>query len=61
MINKTDLAPYVGANLAVMEQDTIRMRTTPKGLKPFVMTNLKDLTGLQEVIAFIETKGMLRN
>ena len=61
VINKTDLAPYVGANLAVMEQDTIRMRTTPKGLKPFVMTNLKDLTGLQEVIAFIETKGMLRN
>ncbi|MDE2419378.1 MAG: urease accessory protein UreG [Burkholderiales bacterium] len=60
VINKIDLAPYVGANLAVMEQDTLRMRTTPKGLKPFVMTNLKDLTGLQEVIAFIETKGMLK-
>jgi urease accessory protein len=50
----------VGANLAVMEQDTIRMRTTPKGLKPFVMTNLKDQSGLQDVIAFIETKGMLK-
>jgi urease accessory protein len=60
-INKTDLAPYVGANLEVMEADTIRMRTTPKGLKPFVMTNLKDLTGLQDVIAFIETRGMLRS
>jgi len=41
VINKTDLAPYVGADLAVMEADTIRIRTTTKGLKPFVMTNLK--------------------
>jgi urease accessory protein len=61
VINKTDLAPYVGANLAVMEQDTIRMRTTPKGLKPYVMTNLKTLQGVKEVVAFIETKGMLRS
>ena len=59
VINKTDLAPYVGADLNVMEQDTIRMRTTAKGLKPFVMTNLKTNTGLAEVVAFIETKGML--
>ena len=59
VINKTDLAPHVGANLAVMEADTIRMRTTAKGLKPFVMTNLKTNSGLAEVIAFIETKGML--
>jgi urease accessory protein len=59
VINKTDLAPHVGADLAVMEADTIRMRTTPKGLKPFVMTNLKTQAGLKEVIAFIETKGML--
>ena len=42
-----------------MEADTIRMRTTVKGLKPFVMTNLKTNSGLAEVIAFIETKGML--
>jgi urease accessory protein len=35
------------------------MRTTAKGLKPFVMTNLKTLSGLAEVVAFIETKGML--
>ncbi len=60
VINKTDLAPHVGANLAVMEADTIRMRTTAKGLKPFVMTNLKTNSGLAEVIAFIETKGMLK-
>jgi urease accessory protein len=43
-----------------MEADTIRMRTTAKGLKPFVMTNLKTQDGLKAVIAFIETKGMLR-
>ncbi|MDI1236949.1 MAG: urease accessory protein UreG [Polaromonas sp.] len=59
VINKTDLAPYVGADLAVMEADTIRMRTTTKGLKPFVMTNLKTNTGLAEVVAFIESRGML--
>ena len=59
VINKTDLAPYVGADLAVMKLDTIRMRTTAKGLKPFVMTNLKTNTGLAEIVAFIENKGML--
>ena len=56
VINKTDLAPYVGANLDVMEADTKRMRPT----RPFVMTNLKTQQGLQEVIGFIETKGMLK-
>jgi len=59
IINKTDLAPYVGADLKVMHADTTRMRTSPKGLKPFVMTNLKTQTGLAEVIAYIETQGML--
>ena len=59
VINKTDLAPHVGANLDTMRSDTIRMRTTSKGLKPFVMTNLKTLAGLDEVIAFIEARGML--
>jgi urease accessory protein len=59
IINKTDLAPYVGADLGVMHADTTRMRTTPKGLKPFVMTNLKTLDGLAEVVAFIEKRGML--
>jgi len=61
VINKTDLAPYVGADLNVMHADTTRMRTTPKGLKPFVMTNLKTQTGLSEIIAYIETQGMLIN
>ena len=59
VINKTDLAPYVGADLDVMHADTTRMRTTAKGLKPFVMTNLKTQTGLAAVIAYIETQGML--
>ena len=59
IINKTDLAPYVGADLNVMHADTTRMRTTAKGLKPFVMTNLKTQTGLTEVISYIETQGML--
>jgi urease accessory protein len=60
VINKTDLAPYVGANLEVMRSDTVRMRTNQNGLKPFVMTNLKTLDGLAEVVAFIERKGMLQ-
>jgi urease accessory protein len=60
VINKTDLAPYVGANLDVMEADTKRMRQTPNGLRPFVMTNLKTKAGLDQVIAFIETKGLLK-
>jgi urease accessory protein len=60
VINKTDLAPYVGADLDVMEADTIRMRSNAKGLKPFVMTNLKTLTGLSQIVEFIETRGMLK-
>ena len=60
IINKTDLAPYVGANLDIMKSDTERMRASPQGVKPFVMTNLKTQTGLMDVVKFIETKGMLR-
>ncbi len=60
VINKIDLAPYVGADLGVMETDTIRMRTNANGLKPFVMTNLKTLTGLSQIVEFIETRGMLK-
>jgi len=56
VINKSDLAPYVGANLDVMEQDTQRMRRQ----KPYVMTNLKTLTGVAEVVRFIEERGMLK-
>lgn len=49
VINKTDLAPYVGADLKVMETDTQRMR----GNKPFVFTNLKTQDGLSLVVQFI--------
>jgi len=56
VINKTDLAPHVGASLDVMRADTLRMR----GTKPFVMTNLKTRDGLDEVVAFIEQRGMLQ-
>ena len=59
IINKTDLAPHVGANLDIMQSDTERMRSSPQGVKPFVMTNLKTQTGLSDVVKFIETKGML--
>ena len=59
VINKTDLAPHVGADLAVMEADTVRMRTQAQGLRPYVMTNLKTLTGVTEVVDFIVRKGML--
>ena len=55
IINKTDLAPYVGADLGVMEADTLRMRKQ----RPYVMTNLKTRTGVAEVVAFIEERGML--
>jgi urease accessory protein len=55
VINKTDLAPHVGANLDVMEADTRRMRPN----RPHVMTNLKTRVGLTEVVNFIERKGML--
>jgi len=60
VINKTDLAPHVGANLEIMRSDTVKQRTTPKGLKPFVMTNLKTLDGLDEVVQFIERQGLLQ-
>src|SRR5215212_2188760 len=55
VINKTDLAPYVGASLEVMERDTRRMR----GARPFVMANLRDGVGLDEIRQFIEAKGGL--
>uniref|UniRef100_UPI003B84634E urease accessory protein UreG n=1 Tax=Petrachloros mirabilis TaxID=2918835 RepID=UPI003B84634E len=50
VINKIDLAPYVGANLQVMQQDTQIMRPD----KPYVFTNLKTQTGLNDVVAFIQ-------
>ncbi|MFP3556680.1 urease accessory protein UreG [Paraburkholderia sp. SIMBA_049] len=56
VINKTDLAPMVGANLEVMASDAARMR----GARPFVLCNLKALDGLDRVVSFIEEKGLLR-
>ena len=55
VINKIDLAPHVGASLEVMKQDTLRMRRE----RPFVFSNMKTGQGLQEIIAFIEHRGML--
>jgi urease accessory protein len=51
VINKTDLAPYVGANLEVMDRDAKTMR----GSKPFIFTNLKKHEGLAAVITFINS------
>ena len=56
IINKTDLAPLVGASLEVMDRDAKKMR----GERPFVFSNLKAGDGLQAIIDFIETEGMLR-
>ncbi len=56
VINKTDLAPHVGASLEVMERDARKMR----GERPFIFTNLKTKQGLEDVVGFIVTKGMLR-
>jgi urease accessory protein len=55
VINKIDLAPMVGASLEVMERDSKRMR----GARPFVFSNLKTGQGLEAIIKFIETEGML--
>jgi len=60
VINKTDLAPHVGANLDVMRADTARMRPDAQR-RPWVMTNLKTLDGLAEVVQIIEQRGMLRS
>ena len=59
VINKTDLAPHVGADLRVMEADTRRMRSGASGVKPYVMTNLKTRQNLDAVIDFIERQGLL--
>jgi len=56
VINKIDLAPYVGASLEVMDADARKMR----GSRPFVFSNLKIGTGLEVIVAFIEKHGLLR-
>lgn len=55
IINKTDLAPYVGANLDVMARDAKKMR----GDRPFIFTNLRSGDGVDNVIAFIRQHGLL--
>ena len=55
VINKIDLAPYVGASLAIMERDARRMR----GERPFVFSNLRTGQGVDEIIGFIIERGML--
>ncbi len=55
VINKIDLAPYVGASLEVMDRDAKKMR----GERPFVFTNIKTGHGLEAVANFIVEQGML--
>lgn len=55
IINKIDLAPYVGANLDVMRSDTQKQRAD----RPFVFTDLNRRVGLDEIVAFIERQGGL--
>lgn len=55
VINKIDLAPMVGANLAIMETDARRMR----GVRPFIFSNLKVGQGVDEIADFILQKGGL--
>jgi len=55
VINKTDLAPHVGADLSIMESDTKRMR----GEKPYVFTNIRAGSGVADIARFIERMGGL--
>lgn len=55
VINKIDLAPFVGASLDVMGRDARRMR----GERPFVFTNLRTGQGLDTVVRFVEERGMV--
>jgi urease accessory protein len=57
VINKIDLAPYVGASLEVMDRDAKKMR----GERPFIFTNLKTGQGVQQIEAFIVDQGMLNS
>lgn len=56
IINKTDLAPIVGASLDVMDRDAKKMR----GDKPFIFSNLKTGEGINQIIEVIKSEGMLK-
>ena len=56
VINKVDIAPLVGASLDVMERDAKKMR----GLRPFVFSNMKSGQGIEDILAFIIDRGMLK-
>ncbi len=56
IINKIDLAPLVGASLEVMDHDAKKMR----GERPFVFSNLKTGQGLDTIVHFIETRGLMK-
>ena len=56
VINKIDLAPYVGASLENMERETRRMR----GTRPFVLSNLRTGEGLDKIVRFLKEQGGLR-
>jgi len=57
IINKTDLAPYVGANLDVMANDSRRMR----GERPFLFTNLKTEAGLENVLMWLRKNVLMED
>lgn len=56
VVNKTDLAPYVGVDLSVLESDT----RTARGSRPYVMTRLRAGVGVAEIVAFLEREGGLQ-
>jgi urease accessory protein len=56
VINKTDLAPHVGASLEIMDRDARQMR----GDRPFVFTNLKAREGIEPIARFVVERGLLR-
>lgn len=55
VVNKIDLAPHVGADLSIMEEDTKRMR----GQRPYVFSNIRDGVGVETIAKFIEQAGGL--
>ena len=55
VVNKTDLAPYVGVDLTLLEEDTKRAR----GPRPYVLARLRQGYGVQAIVAFLEKEGGL--